>query len=323
MTTSATAATRRLSYQLETLWDYDYAPTHAELSSLYETAKKNQWNGSTALDWSRPVGREGPVLNVRMAFAGCPSFEGKSDAEWKEIEVQVSSWRLSQFLHGEQGALMVAAQLVNSVPELDAKLYASTQVVDEGRHVEVFEKYVKKLHRIYPVDPLLKALIDEILCTDAWPLKLLGMQLLIEGLAIAAFNVMAKQTGDKTLAELLDYVLQDEGRHVNFGYFALRRAIPELGEAERQYLEDFALRACDAMYGRDERTGFMSIKQVYGELGLGDPDALYAEVLATSTTMKMFNRFLFSEVLIPRLQRLGLISDRVAPRYREIGLLDS
>ncbi len=322
MTTTSTAAARRVHYQLETLWDYDYVPTHHELASLYETAKKNQWNGSAALDWSRPVGKDGPVLNVRMAFSGCPSFEGKSDAEWKDIETMVSSWRLSQFLHGEQGALMVAAQLVNSIPELDAKLYASTQVVDEGRHVEVFEKYVKKLHKIYPVDPLLKALIDEILSTDMWQLKLLGMQLLIEGLAIAAFNVMAKQTGDRTLSELLDYVLQDEGRHVNFGYFALRRSLPGLPGAAREYLEDFALRACDAMYGRDEHTGFRSIKAAYAELGFEDVDALYAEVVSSSMTMKMFNRFLFTEVLIPRLGRLGLMSERVQPRYREIGLLD-
>jgi len=322
MTTATAAAARQISYQLESLWDYDYVPTHHELESLYETAKKNQWNGSAAIDWSRPVGKEGPVLNVQLAFGGCPSFQDKTEAEWKDIEAAISSWRLSQFLHGEQGALMVAAQLVNSIPELDAKLYASTQVVDEGRHVEVFQRYVKKLHRIYPVDPLLKSLIDEILSTDIWELKLLGMQLLIEGLAIAAFNLMAKQTGDPTLASLLDYVLQDEGRHVNFGYFALRRSIPTLPEAKRQYLEDFALRASDAMYARDERTGFLSVKTAYGEMGFRDPDAIYTEVMTESVTMKMFNRMLFTDVLIPRFQRLGLISERVAPRYREIGLLD-
>ena len=111
----------------------------------------------------------------------------------------------------------MCAQLVNSIPELDAKLYASTQVVDEGRHVEVFERYVKKLHKIYPVDPLLKALVDEILATDVWELKLLGMQMIVEGLAIAAFNLMRCQTADPTLGELLDDELQDEGRHVNFG----------------------------------------------------------------------------------------------------------
>ncbi len=321
MTTAQSAAARRVSYQLDTLWDFDYEPTHHELESLYETAKKNQWNASTAIDWRRPVGKEGPVLNIAMAFGGTAFFERFTEEQKKEAEVRVSSWRLSQFLHGEQGALLVASQLINPMPELDYKKYASTQVADEGRHVEVFERYVKKLHKIYPVDPLLKGLIDEILASQAWELKLLGMQMLIEGLAIAAFNVMHKQTGDPTLRDVLDYVLQDEGRHVNFGYFALRRAIPEMEPGKRELLEDFALKACDAMYARDERTGFQSVKTVWAEMGL-DGDAMWRDSIVNSLTVKAFNRFLFTEVLIPRLQRLGLMSSRVEPHYREIGLLD-
>jgi hypothetical protein len=320
MTTGQTDAARRVTYQLETLWDYDYVPTHDELSTLYETAKKNQWNGSTAIDWSRPVGQDGPVLNVQLAFAGTNFFTRLTAAEQREVEIRLSAWRLSQFLHGEQGALVVCGQLVNAIPELDAKLYASTQVVDEGRHVEVFEKYVKKLHKIYPVDPLLKGLIDEILATNLWELKLLGMQMLIEGLAIAAFNLMRKQTGDPTLAELLDYVLQDEGRHVNFGYFALRRSLPDLDPAKREYLEDFCFRACDLMYARDERTGFQSIKHVWNEMGW-DGDKIWRDTVANSQTTKAFNSFLFKDNLMPRLQRLDLISPRIAPRYQEIGLL--
>src|SRR5437762_12716095 len=183
MTTADQAAARRVSYQLETLWDYDYEPTHQELDTLYETAKKNQWNGSTAIDWSRPVGSEGAILNVQVAFAGTNFFSKLSPEEQKEVEIRVSAWRLSQFLHGEQGALVVCGQLVNSIPELDAKLYASTQVVDEGRHVEVFERYVKKLHKIYPVDPLLKTVLDEILATNLWELTLRGMQMLEIGRA--------------------------------------------------------------------------------------------------------------------------------------------
>lgn len=194
-------------------------------------------------------------------------------------------------------------------------------MVDEGRHVEAFERYVKKLHKIYPVDPLLKGLIDGILASELWELKLLGMQMLIEGLAIAAFNLMRKQTGDPTLADLLDYVLQDEGRHVNFGYFALKRSIPQMDPARREYLEDFAFKACDQMYGRDERTGFRSIKTVWNEMGW-DGEEIWRDTIANSQTVKMFNRLLFTEVLIPRLQRLGLMSSRVEPRYREIGLLD-
>jgi hypothetical protein len=320
MTTAHAEAARRVTYQLETLWDFGYVPTHDELSTLYETAKKNQWNGSTAIDWSRPVGTEGPVLNVKVAFAGTNFFARLTEEQQREIEIKVSAWRLSQFLHGEQGALVVCGQLVNAIPELDAKLYASTQVVDEGRHVEVFEKYVKKLHKIYPVDPLLKGLIDEILATNLWELKLLGMQMLIEGLAIAAFNLMRKQTGDPTLADLLDYVLQDEGRHVNFGYFALRRSIPDMDPAKRDYLEDFTFKACDLMYARDEKTGFQSIKTVWNEMGW-DGDKIWNDTVANSQTTKTFNSFLFRENLMPRLQRLGIISDRIAPRYRDIGLL--
>ncbi len=320
MTTTDTAIARRLSCRLETFWDFDYEPTHQELESLYETAKKNQWNASTAIDWSRPVGKEGPVLNVHMAFQGTDFFEPLTEEEKKEVEVRVSAWRLSQFLHGEQGSLLVCGQLVNSVPELDAKLYVATQVVDEGRHVEVFERYVKKLHKIYPVDPLLKALVDEILASELWELKLLGMQMLIEGLAIAAFNLMRQQTGDPTLADLLDYVLQDEGRHVNFGYFALKRAIPAMATDKRERLEDFALQACDAMYGRNEHTGFRSIKTVWNEMGW-DGEEVFRDVITNSQTIKVFNRLLFTGVLIPRLQRLGLVSSRVEPRYREIGLL--
>jgi len=320
MTTAQTEAARRVTYQLETLWDYDYEPTHDELTTLYETAKKNQWNGSTKIDWTRRVGAEGPVLNVQVAFSGTNFFSRLTPEEQREIEIKVSAWRLSQFLHGEQGALVVCGQLVNAIPELDAKLYASTQVVDEGRHVEVFERYVKKLHKIYPVDPLLKALLDEILATNLWELKLLGMQMIIEGLAIAAFNLMRKQTGDPTLAELLDYVMQDEGRHVNFGYFALRRSIPTMEPAKREYLEDFTFKACDLMYARDERTGFQSIKTVWNEMGW-DGHKVWNDTVAHSPTTKSFNSFLFQDNLMPRLERLGIISERVAPRYKAIGLL--
>src|SRR5207244_9977702 len=126
----------------------------------------------------------------------------------------------------------------------------ATRVADGCRHVEVVERYVKRLHKSYPVEPLLKAVLDEILATNLWELKLLGMQMIVEGLAIAAFNLMRKQTGDATLGQLLDYVLQDEGRHVNFGYFALRRAIPDMEVAKREYLEDFTFRVCDLMYAR-------------------------------------------------------------------------
>src|SRR6266699_422615 len=162
--------------------------------------------------------------------------------------------------------------------------------------------------------------LDELLSTNLWELKLLGMQMIVEGLAIAAFNVMRRQTADPTLTQLLDYVLQDEGRHVNFGYFALRRSIPAMDPDERAYLEDFTVNACDQMYARDEHTGFRSIQSVWNEMGW-DGEKIWKDTVANSMTTKHFNSFLFQDNLMPRLQRLGLISERVAPKYRALGLL--
>jgi hypothetical protein len=206
------------------------------------------------------------------------------------------------------------------MPDLDAKLYASTQVVDEARHVEVFERYVKRLDHIYPVDPRLRMILDEILASELWELKLLGMQLIVEGLAIASFADMRRHTGDRTLAELLDYVLRDEARHVNFGFFALRQSLARAAPDTRERIEDFALSACDRLFGRDEKTGFASVATVWDELGF-DGAAWWRQFAGSSDSLRRFNHHLFSEILIPRLRKLGVISPRVEPRYREIGLI--
>ena len=318
--TSGQRAASRVAHQIDTLWDFDYEPTHRELEALYSVAKKSQWNAATAIDWQRPIGQNGPVLNIRLMLPDAPTGAGANAAVEKELEIKLSAWRLSQFLHGEQGALLVASQLVATMPDLDAKLYASTQVVDEARHVEVFERYVKRLHRIYPVDPRLKEILDEILASELWELKLLGMQLIVEGLAIAAFADMRRHTGDRTLAEVLDYILRDEARHVNFGFFALRQSLAHAESAARERIEDFAFSACDRLFGRDEKTGFSSMATVWDEMGW-DGAAWWRQYASSSQDLRRFNHHLFTEILIPRLRKLGVISPRVEPRYREIGLV--
>jgi hypothetical protein len=312
-------AANRVTHQLETLWDFDYEPTHREIEALYGVAKKSQWNAAQAIDWQRPIGEDGPVLNIRLMVPDDPAEIARSAAAEKELEIKLSAWRLSQILHGEQGALLVASQLVATLPDLDAKLYVSTQVVDEARHVEVFERYVKKLHRIYPVDPRLKTVLDEILASELWELKLLGMQLIVEGLAIASFADMKRYTRDRTLAEVLDYVLRDEARHVNFGFFALRRSLAQMDARTRERVEDFAFSACDRLFGRDEQTGFASMATVMDEMGRNG--AAWWRHFAGTPSLRRFNHHLFTEILIPRLRKLEVISPRVEPRYRAIGLV--
>ena len=302
----------RVTARLDTHWDFDYEPTLADLTILYETAKRQQWDASTAIDWSRPLAATDAVFDPRL-FSG--DFHALAPEVRRESERRLAAWRLSQFLHGEQGALVVASQLVNCLPTCDAKLYAATQVGDEGRHVDVFRRYVNQVGRIYPVDPALRSVMDEILAAEGWELKLLGMQMIVEGVAIAAFNLMRRQAADPVLGRLLDLVLRDESRHVNFGYLALRQAIPAADPTVRDALEDFAFHVCDALYERDGHGGFRSVRVVWEEMGAD------ASAAAGGPTVRFFNQLLFTQFLLPRLTRLGLLSPRIVPRYQAAGLL--
>ena len=139
-----------------------------------------------------------------------------------------AAFMLSNFLHGEQGALMVAAQLVNAVPHMDGKFYAATQTLDEARHVEVFAAYIRKLDEVYPIAPGLKQLLDNVLAADDWKKKAVGMQVVAEGLALYSFRDMRNQTEEPLLKKLLTYVSRDEARHTGYGVKYLSAVVPTL-----------------------------------------------------------------------------------------------
>ena len=143
------------------------------------------------------------------------------------------NWTLSQFMHGEQGALICTAKIVETVPWIDAKYYAATQVMDEARHVEVFAKYLDtKLSGHYPINAHLKMLLDDIVEDSRWDMTYLGMQIMVEGLALAAFGFMHQLTTEPLLKQLLRYVMSDEARHVAFGVLSLKEYYDELTDAE-------------------------------------------------------------------------------------------
>ena len=152
---------------------------------------------------------------------------------------------MSQFLHGEQGALLVASQLASCAPTYNAKLYAASQTFDEARHVEVFNKYLQdKIGIHYPINPSLKLLLDKILTDERWDLKFIGMQIIIEGLALAAFQMLKAITKDPLLKQLLHYVVRDEARHVTFGINYLEDYLKTLSKEELNERAQFAYEAC-------------------------------------------------------------------------------
>ena len=210
----------------DALFTWDYSLARPQLRKLYEKGKTGQWNASTDLPWDTEVDIEAVVAGDQLAIlAGLDPnhydgtvLEKWGDKEWLDFGIENRRWTLSQFLHGEQGALLCTAKITETVPWYDAKLYASTQVVDEARHVEVFARYLEeKLGGGYQVNAHLRMLLDDIINDARWDMTYLGMQVMVEGLALAAFGFMHQLTEEPLLKQLLRYVMSDEARHVAFG----------------------------------------------------------------------------------------------------------
>ena len=293
---------------VDAVFTWDYERSREALVKLYEKAKTSQWNVTTDLDWSIEVDQEKVVL-ANMAqdarffgegvdLAGTP-FAKWGDKEWIELGIQSQNWTLSQFLHGEQGALLCTARVVETVPWIDAKYYGATQVMDEARHVEVFAKYLdEKLSGHYPINAHLRLLLDDILADNRWDMTYLGMQIMVEGLALAAFGFMHNMTTEPLLKKLLRYVMSDEARHVAFGVLSLKEYYAELTDAELRERQEFAFEAAVRMRDR-----FLQ-QEVFERMGIPVKDAL--ELVIQDEGRKIFQAMLFTKI-VPNCKKLGLL----------------
>jgi hypothetical protein len=292
-------------------WDYEKG-ARPSLNKLYEKAKHSQWNGETDLDWSIHVDQQqfaemmADVQQMEFEqrgvdFSGTP-FEKWGRTEWVELAHQTQNWTLSQFMHGEQGALLCTAKIVETVPWIDAKYYAATQVMDEARHVEVFARYLDtKLDGHYPVNTHLKLLLDDIIADSRWDMTYLGMQIMVEGLALAAFGMALQTTPDPLLKQLLRYVMSDEARHVAFGVLSLQEFYAGLSEAELLERQEFAYEAAVRMRDR-----FLQ-QEVWDRMGVDVRKAVKLfDVPAEVKNQDPFQQLLFSKI-VPNCKKLGLL----------------
>ena len=291
----------------DTIFTWDYSLARPQLRKLYEKAKTGQWNGSTDLDWSTSVDIEKTITADQLLIGSGidPSLYANTplakwnDKEWLEFGIESRRWTLSQFLHGEQGALICTAKIVETVPWYDAKLYASTQVVDEARHVEVFARYLdEKMGGMYPVNAHLKMLLDDIIKDSRWDMTYLGMQIMIEGLALAAFGYLHELTGEPLLKKLLRYVMSDEARHVAFGVLSLKEAYEDMTDAEIKDRQEFAFEASIRMRDR-----FLQ-QEVWERMGVKPRDVV--PITINDPTRKFFQQLLFAKI-VPNCKKLGLL----------------
>jgi hypothetical protein len=291
-------------------WGYDKGE-RAKLDKLYEKAKTSQWNATTDLDWTTDVDIEKMIREQNETFnpgatSLVPPFDVSGtplanwgDKEFLELGIESQNHLLSQFMHGEQGALLCTAKIVETVPWIDAKYYAATQVVDEARHVEVFSRYLdEKLEGNYPINAHLRMLLDDIINDSRWDMTYLGMQIMVEGLALAAFGMLHSTTNEPLLKKLLRYVMSDEARHVAFGVLSLEEYYQELSSAELRERQEFAFEAAVRMRDR-----FLQ-QEVWQRYDIDMAPLI--PLMQQDPGRILFQQLLFSKI-VPNCKKLGLL----------------
>ncbi|MFF7549779.1 ferritin-like domain-containing protein [Streptomyces canus] len=295
-------------------WEYDDG--RDRLLALYQKGKDKQWDGQKRIDWSLEVDPYDPLGTPDEAISvyGTKYWAKFTDQDKGELRKHLASWQFSQFLHGEQGAMVCAARIVESVPDLDAKLYSATQVMDEARHAEIYGRFLhEKIGMLYPINDNLQSLLGDTLSDSRWDMPYLGMQVLIEGLALAAFG-MIRDTTDKPLPkQILAYVMQDEARHVAFGRMALRDYYKQLSDAELREREEFVIEGCYLM--RDRLRGVEVLEN------FGIPKAEAEEYAERSEFLALFRQLLFSRI-VPCVKDIGLWGKRLQQAYVDMGVFE-
>ncbi len=326
--TDVDAVEHAVRAEADALFTWDYEQSRPALVKLYEKAKTSQWNATTDLDWSIEVDQEqvvlanaeanfgtGMTLGAEFDVTGTP-FAKWGDKEWIQLGIESQNWTLSQFMHGEQGALICTAQIVETVPWIDAKYYAATQVMDEARHVEVFARYLDtKLSGHYPINAHLRMLLDDIIADGRWDMTYLGMQIMVEGLALAAFGFIHQLTTEPLLKKMLRYVMADEARHVAFGVMSLKEYYQQLGASEIRERQEFAFEAATRMRDR-----FLQ-QEVWDHMGIDVKEA--TKLVMQAPDRQMFQALLFSKI-VPNCKKLGLLDAGdgwLRQKFAELGVI--
>jgi hypothetical protein len=299
----------------ETRFSWQYDGGRERLLALYQKGKDHQWDAQTRISWELEVDPS-DVLGTpdsQLGIYGSRQWERLSPADRLVLRQHAAAWEFSQFLHGEQGAVICAARIVESVPDLDAKFYAATQVMDEARHVEIFARFLReKIGLDYPINPSLQSLLGDALRDPRWDMPYVAMQVLVEGLALAAFGVLRDRTSKPLPKQVLAYVMQDEARHVAFGRMALRDYYPQLTAAERAEREDFVIEGCYLMRDR------FRMSEVWERLGYDAKEC--RQYMDRGPRTRAFRRHLFSRI-VPCVRDIGLWSPRVQSAFADMGVL--
>ena len=314
----------RVDSRFETLYQRDYTVQAPDMRRLYENAKRDQWNVSKDIDWSQPVDLErGIFADGLIDGYGSDIWNKLEEKTRRELNVEFSCWRLSQLLHGEEGAMLACSQLVDMVPTNDGKFFQCTQVVDEARHTEVLSRYLQDKcgGRVYPMTNNVKHLFDYLLGQGKWFIKTAGLQLVAETFAVGLFRMLAETSQDPLLQVISKRILSDESRHMGFSVLGLPDMIASLNPSEMRELEDFTAEACRlVLRGQFPREAFERV-------GLSERDIKEIERIRVETAKsndysyfrQVFRREMYTQV-VSNMKKVGLLTERTAENLRKLGI---
>lgn len=319
--------TREVETAFTAVYDWTYSGELDKIRNLYALALDHQWHALRDLDWDGESDTSRFVTSFTVG--GVPVHRSSF---WKElppfmkaeIQKRVFAYTLSNILHGEQGALMIAGQLVNAAPDMDSKLFAATQTIDEARHVEVFSTYLKRLHKIHKITPGLADVLDDVTGTSSWLHKMVGMQVVIEGMALSYFRAVRVESEDPMLRQILHLVSKDEARHVAFGMRYLHAIVRKISPEERAEAEDFAFEAVRRLKDPTvERSIRKRLLEIWEFIGL-DPEETWARIWAefAQEGVDAPENDPIRDLVIPTLRKIGLLSPRIEAAFDELSQLD-
>jgi hypothetical protein len=247
----------------------------------------------------------------------CAVAEKLDERQQIQLANESTRFQLSSILHGEQGALSLSASLVPIMRDLGAQEYATNQAREEARHVHGFKRYIEtRWGKPIASGPTLASLMDEIVQSDEVYKKLIGMQMLIEGLAMGAFATIQSKTDDPLLKRLIQLVMTDEAFHHKFGKIWADKTVPKLTAEEHEKVEDWAARCFQTLLFN--LVNSEQKQAIYPQFGLewqwvrGAIMEAFTDEDRRKSMTESTNIF---RVLIKTLLKAGIITERTRPTY--------
>lgn len=281
----------------------NYEVKNERITNLYNKANSNFWNPKTDIDWSIEIDQE-KIINKELIpknftkYIGTP-FEKWREKEWLKYNIEAKNYNISQLRHSEQAGLLFAVKLAEKVPYFESKLFASTQAIDEAKHLDVFTQYINKhIETQYTFNSVIENYLADILNDSRWDFVYLGGQVIGEGQTLSYLSTIYHTTLDPLLKQILRLILSDEARHVAFGVLSLTDEYKDLSDLEMKERQEFAYETSIKILGR------LNQDEVWEKLGVNPIEA--KNISVNSTKNKMARQISFSKI-VPNCKKLGLL----------------